>query len=126
MMRLLSVALLLAACGGSGNLLPDGGRQRVVCQNNPTSIAVKAQDIMGVPISDADVIAKNGSSGKIQTSRTGGNGFAAGITDDLGNGQIEISATAGSLATRQPFIIQLLCGDCDCTAMPASATLTLE
>ena len=60
------------------------------------------------------------------TARTGGNGFAPPFSDDLGNGQIEITATAGSLATRQPFIIQLLCGECDCTAMPSSATLTLE
>ena len=42
------------------------------------------------------------------------------------NGQIELTATAGALATRRPFVIQVLCGECDCTAMPSTATLTLE
>lgn len=125
MKRLLPFAVLLAACTGP-TYLPDGGRVRQVCQNTPLPIAVIAQDIMGVAISGADVTARNPTSGITQTGTTGGDGRTTQITEDLGNGQVEITALAGSLATKRPFIVQLTCGECDCTAVPSSALLTLE
>lgn len=126
MMRLISVALLVVACGGSQ--LPTGasGRPRQVCQNNPTSIAVKVQDQLGAPVGDAEVIATNTASGMVVTTRTGGNGFAPGITDEIGNGWVDITATAGQIKSKRPFTVQVLCGECDCTVMPNNVTLTLE
>lgn len=117
--------LLAAACSGPA-YLPDGGRPRQTCRDVPTALSVKAQDIMGQPISGAEVTAKNTTNGKIQTGTTGSDGRTSQLNDDLGNGQIEITAVAGALSTKQPFIVQLLCGECDCTAMPANTTLTLE
>ena len=125
MTRLLPVVLFLAACSGPGGLLPDGGRPRIVCQNNFTRFQVRAQDAMGVPISGANVTARNASSGLSEMSQTGGDGTTF-FSDDLGNGMIEVSAASGALATKQPFVVQILCGECDCTIMPSSVTLTLE
>jgi hypothetical protein len=122
----LTALLLLAAACSPGAYLPDGGRPRQVCQNTFTPIAVRTVDLMGVPVPDAQVVARNTSNGKEQTAVTNGNGDTTGITDELGNGQVELTATAGALRTRQPVIVQLLCGECDCTAMPSSATLTLQ
>jgi len=129
MMRFLPVAMLgvVVACGGAQ--LPTGasGRPRQVCQDAPTSIAVKVQDQLGAPVGDAEVIATNTGSGKAYTTRTGGNGFAAGITDvELGNGMIDLTASAGQIKTKRPFTVQILCGECDCTIMPNNVTLTLE
>lgn len=125
MKRLLPLLFAAAACSPAA-YLPDGGRPRQVCQNTFSSIGVKAQDLMGVAIPNAEVIARNASTGVQQTGTTGGDGRTAAITDELGNGQIQITATAGSLKTRQPFIIELTCGECDCTAQPGNATLTLQ
>ncbi len=126
MKRLLSVVVLVAACGGPALPVGESGRPRQVCQSNPTSVAVRVQDQLGAPIGDAEVIATNTSSGKVVTTRSGGNGFANGISDDLGNGSIDITASAGQIKTKRPFTVQVLCGECDCTVMPNNVTLTLE
>ncbi|MBK7860132.1 MAG: hypothetical protein IPJ65_16260 [Archangiaceae bacterium] len=128
MVRLFVVSSLLfaAACNFPGAYLPDGGRTRQECSNGASVIAIKAQDLTGQPIGDAQVVAKNTTNGMEQVATTGGDGRTNQITDALGNGQVELTAKAGALSTRQPYIVQVLCGDCDCTVMPSSATLTLQ
>lgn len=121
----LFTAGLLTGCTGP-TYLPDGGRVRQTCQNVKTNIAVKVQDLKGEAIADATVTAKNQASGEEVVSVTGGDGRTNALTDDLGNGQIFITATAGALKTRQAFVIQITCGECDCSATPANAVLTLE
>ena len=117
--------LVLAACSGP-SVLPDGGRQRQTCMTTGTTISVLAQDLMGQPLPGATVSAKNTNNGKTASGNTGGDGRTNAVTDDLGDGHIEITAVSGALSTRQPFIVQLTCGECDCTAMPSNATLTLR
>src|SRR3954467_14212640 len=108
MMRFLPLVCLVLACSGPA-YLPDGGKPRQICNSVPTAIPVKVQDAMGQPIAGADVTVRNASNGKVQTSTTGGDGRTQ-FTDDIGNGQVEITATAGALNTKQPYIVQLLCG----------------
>ena len=123
--RLLPLAFVVAACSAP-NLLPDGGRPRQTCNDSPTSIGVVVQDAMGNPISGAAVTAKNTSTGMTRTGTSGSSGHASGFDDTLGDGQIEFTATYDTLRTAQPFIIRVVCGECDCTAMPSTATLTLQ
>ena len=126
MMRFLPVAMLVVACGGAQ--LPTGpsGRSRQVCQNTLTAVPVKVVDQLGAPVGDAEVIATNTASGKVVTTRTGGNGIAGDLTDEIGNGYVDITASAGQIKTKRPYTVQVLCGECDCTVMPNNVTLTLE
>jgi hypothetical protein len=116
---------LLAACSPPA-YLPDGGRPRQTCQNNASIIGVKAQDLMGVPVAGATVTGRNTGTGKTQMGITDGSGMTNQITDDIGDGMIEITAVSGGYRTKQPFTVQVACGECDCTVMPGNATLTLE
>ena len=126
MTRFLLLPLLLLACGSKDAYLPDGGRIRETCFNTGTTIPVTAVDAMGNPVGGANVTARNTTNGKVVTTTTGGNGATNGVTDDLGNGQLEITATNGTISTKQPFIVNVTCGECDCTATPGYATLKLE
>lgn len=123
--RLLPLAFVVAACTAA-DLLPDGGRPRQTCNNSPTSIGVIVNDAMGMPVSGATVTARNTTNGKMQTGTTGSNGHATGFDDSIGDGQVEFTATNGTQSSRQPFIVRVVCGECDCTAMPSAATLTLQ
>ena len=116
---------LLFACGTPA-YLPDGGRPRQVCESTLTVIPVHAVDAAGVPIDQATITATNRSSGMVQTGTTNGNGDTAAITDELGRGQIEITAEAGALKTKTGFLVDIACDSCDCTAMPGSATVVLQ
>src|SRR4051794_8048897 len=102
-------AVALSACGKEA-YLADGGRPRQICDSTFTVVPVKVQDSMGQPIPDAQVIATNSATGKMLTATTGGDGRTTGITEELGNGQIQISASAGALSTHQSFVVQLVCG----------------
>jgi hypothetical protein len=123
MRRALLVPLLFAC--GTPAYLPDGGRPRQVCESTLTVIPVHAVDSSGVPLDGATITAKNQSTGTMQTGTTNGNGDTAAITDELGRGQIEITAEAGALKTKAGFLVEIACDSCDCTAMPGSATVTL-
>jgi hypothetical protein len=123
-MKLALPLTLLCACGLPA-YLPDGGRPRQVCTNTVTVIPVHAVDAQGMPVPDAAVVAHNTSNGKIVNATTNGGGDTTQLTEDIGTGQIEITATAGALKTAHPFIVQINCGDCDCTAVPSSAQLTM-
>ncbi len=121
-----ALALSLAACG-STSLLPDGGRVRSAgCSSTRNAIGVYAYDEQNQPVSGADVTATNRTNGKVQTGRTGGDGRTTQITDDIGDGQIAFTATNGFVSTKQPFIVNVTCGECDCTATPSTATLLLQ
>src|SRR4051794_17528772 len=124
MSRYFPAVMLMVACSSPG-YLPDGGRPRQECHNGATVIPVKTQDALGQPIEGAQVTAKNTTNGMSQIGLTNGSGFTNQITDELGNGQVEISATNATLNTKQPYIVQVVCGECDCTAMPGTVTLTL-
>jgi hypothetical protein len=123
MRRVLFVPLLFAC--GTPAYLPDGGRPRQVCESTLTVIPVHAVDAMGAPLGNATITATNQSTGAVQTGTTNGNGDTAAITDELGRGQIEITAEAGALKTKQGFLVEIACDSCDCTAMPGFATVTL-
>lgn len=125
MTRLLPLAFVFSACTAA-SLLPDGGRPRQTCNNSPTTIGVIVQDAAGMPVSGANVTAKNTANGKTQTGTTGGDGHAGGFDDSIGDGMVEFTATNGTISTRQPFVVSVVCGECDCTAMPSAATLTLQ
>lgn len=117
-------AVVLCACGET-SLLPDGGRARLICQGSTTVISVKTVDLAGQPVPAAQVVATNQGNGKVVTGETNGAGISTALTDEIGSGQIEIKATAGALKS-QSFVVQVTCGECDCTVMPGSATLILQ
>ncbi len=119
------VFTVLCACGRPATL-PDGGRPRQVCENTFTVIPVKTIDLNGMPVSDATVLATNQSNGNTLRGTTNGSCDTAAFTEEIGNGQLEITATAGTLKTMMGFIVEVVCGECDCTAMPATATVILQ
>lgn len=125
MTRLLPLAFVFSACTAP-SLLPDGGRPRQNCHNSPNPIGVIVQDAAGMPVAGADVTAKNTTNGQTRTGRSGSTGHAPGFDDTIGDGQIHFTATNGTLSTQQPFVVQVVCGECDCTSMPSAATLTLQ
>jgi hypothetical protein len=121
----LGTVFVLAGCG-TPTYLPDGGRTQYGCTHSLTVIPVHAQDINGMPVGGATVTARNASTGAMQTGTTNGDGNTAAITDEIGRGQIEITATSGALATQKAFIVQIACGNCDCTAIPGAASVVLQ
>jgi len=116
--------MVLSGCSAS-LALPDGGRDRVNCSGGPSSIPVTAQDAMGMPLAGATVAALNTSNGQMQTSTTGGDGRTLGITDALGRARSSSRHLPRPQTTR-PFMVQIVCGECDCTVIPSNATLTLQ
>jgi hypothetical protein len=124
-MRTALWVVLLTGCGTSA-YLPDGGRNQLGCSNSLTVIPVHTQDVNGMPVGGATVTARNTSTGAVQTGTTNGDGNTAAITDEIGRGQIEITAQSGALSTQSSFIVQIACGNCDCTAIPGAATVVLQ
>lgn len=118
-------ALLLAGCGSYGRGGPDGGENRVVCVEGIQSLNVNVRDAQGNPVKGATVSAKHLGTNTTVTSTTNDQGIATAVTSDMGSGTIQLRATEG---TRVSTVQQLdwVCGECACTASPASITLTVQ
>jgi hypothetical protein len=121
---LLSLAGLFA-CGQPSLTQPDGGRARANCPNETTAIVVKVVDASDAPVEGATVTATNPTRGESITATTGGDGTTRGITEEIGPGTVNLRATLGA---RQSELRQVnwVCGECFCTAEPASVVLKLS
>jgi len=120
------LALLCVMGCGSPAYLPDGGRPLRGCTSSRAVIPVKTVDVNGMPVAGALVTARNQNSGEVQSGNTDGSGDTNAITEDLGSGQIEISAQANDLKSNESFLVQIACDSCQCTHIPGSATVILQ
>jgi hypothetical protein len=119
------LVLSLLSCGKAA-YLPDGGRPLRGCTSSRSVIPVKTVDVNGMPVMGALVTARNQNSGQLQTGNTNGSGDTNAITEELGAGQIEISAQANDLKSTMSFLVQIACDSCECTHIPGSATVILQ
>ncbi len=123
-MRLaLFAALAVCACGGPSNLAPDGGRDRVHCEQTVVSIPVKVLDKTGAPIAAATVLAVNSSdSTRTETGLTNGAGLFK-LTSNLGPGVIKVSATFNDLKTPEA---QFTVTPSECTTAVSPNNVTIQ
>lgn len=106
--------------------LPDGGRTLQGCFGGNVVLPVKVVDANNQPVSGATVTATNRAPpGKSLTGITDGNGVTNAVTEAIGAGEVDIKATDGARVSGV-FNAQWTCGECDCTANPAAATLQIQ
>lgn len=125
-MRLAPLALLVfAACGWPNNTSPDGGRDRVNCDETVVSVPVKVLDTTGAPIADATVVAVNSSdSTRTETGRTNGSGIFK-VTSTLGPGVIKVNASFNDLKTPEANFT-VTSGECTPAVSPNNVTIQLR
>ncbi len=128
-MRKLSIPLFvffaLSACGPATNVLPDGGRERLVCTREVVSITVRVVDAQGNPVEGATVTGTNIGTGKQATGTTNAQGITQAIDESLGGGSVVIRAQKDSKTTGQAQV-NFVCGECHCSGEPNYVTLTLS
>jgi hypothetical protein len=115
--------LVLSACGNV-TYLPDGGRARQVCAGARGSVPVKVVNSNGDAIEGVTVTATHSGTGTVTTGKTDVNGNTDIVNSDLGDGVIHVVANLPPKSAAQE--VNLTCGECICTAYPATVTLTLQ
>jgi hypothetical protein len=115
--------LFLSACGRE-TYLPDGGRNRQVCSDTQSKVPVKVIDGTGAAIEAVDITATHLGSGTVTSAKSDVNGNSDVVTDELGQGTIRVVAQLGS--KRDTADVTITCGECLCSANPATVTLTLR
>jgi predicted small lipoprotein YifL len=115
--------LSLSACGRE-TYLPDGGRNRQVCSDTQGKVPVKVVDGTGTAIEAVDVTATHLGTGTVTSAKSDVNGNIDIVTDELGAGTIRVVAQVG--AKRDTADVTVACGECLCTANPATVTLTIR
>lgn len=118
-----SALLLLSACGSNGGR--DAGSNLVTCTDGITSLSVTVRDDTGAPVKGATVSSQHVGTGTTVTSTTNDQGIATAVTSDQGSGSIRITATAGARVAQMQQV-EWTCGECTCTAVPASVVLTVQ
>lgn len=116
-------ALLLTGCGQQA-LLPDGGRPRNVCSGAEGKVPVRVLDGAGAPVEGADITATHLGTGTMTSGKTDASGNTGIVNSELGDGTIRVAAQQG--AKRAVADVTMTCGECLCTANPATVTLTLQ
>ena len=125
---LVSSGLLFAlcACGTVNTLQTDGGRDRISCANDFTSMAVKVLDDKALPVEGATVTATNAGSLATQTGTTDVNGNTIAVNQEIGQGTISVVATLGLRTTQTKNATWTCSNDCLCAVEPKTLTLTLS
>lgn len=120
----LCASTLLVGCGQPTTVLPDGGRTRVNCTEDFDFVPVIVRNTAGEPVAEAVVTARHIGSGSTQEGVTNDQGLTTVVNEDLTSGSIQVTARAGTKQS-PPGQIELVCGDCSCTATPDELTLTI-
>jgi hypothetical protein len=115
--------LLCTACGRE-TYLSDGGRARNSCGDALGKVPVRVLDGTGAPIEAVDVTATHLGTSTVTSAKTDVNGSTDIVSQDLGEGTIRVVAQLG--AKRAVTDVSITCGECLCTASPATVTLTLQ
>ena len=116
---------IFTACSAVSPYSPDGSRIQHGCANGNVVLPVKVVDVNNKPVFGATVTATNRASHKIQTGTTDGSGVTTAVTEAIGAGDVDITASEGA---RTSTVVSALvtCGQCDCLIDPAAATLTVQ
>ena len=117
-------ALLLTACGPDVVYRPDGGGV-VRCEpETEIYLAVAVTDADGEPVEDANVVAKNLSTGMTVTGTTNGDGVTTAVGTSLGSGSIEVFARLNTRESERKQV-EFVCGECSCDIQPDAVTLQI-
>ncbi|KFA92371.1 hypothetical protein Q664_15945 [Archangium violaceum Cb vi76] len=79
----------------------------------------------GTPVSDAIVTATHVVTGRTITGTTGDRGVTTAVNEDIGEGPVRLTATAGSKVSA-PAEVAWTCDECHCHPEPSSVQLQLN
>ncbi|MFL5355219.1 carboxypeptidase-like regulatory domain-containing protein [Archangium sp.] len=112
---------LLASCDGGVRVQ----RQGDPCTDSLVTLRVEVLDAQGATVKDATVTATNVDTGHTITSTTSDRGVTTAVNEDIGEGTVRLTATAGSKVSA-PAEVHWTCDDCHCHPEPATVQLQLH
>jgi uncharacterized GH25 family protein len=126
MLRARHVLLLLglaplASCDGGIRV----NRQGNPCVENLIALRVEVVDAQGRPVKDATVTATHVESTVSITSTTNERGVTTAVTEELGQGAVRLTASAGSKVSPAAQVTWT-CDECHCTPEPSTVQLQLN
>lgn len=119
----LCTSVLGSGCGNVTNLLPDGGRGRVICTDSNTRVPVKVERGDGSAALGARVFATNTFWQDRQEGLVNSQGVYV-VDERLGPGAVRVSAVLNGVSSNVGEIT-FVCGECDCVATPVSLRLVI-
>lgn len=107
----------------------DGGvrvdRQGDSCTEILVTLRVEVVDARGSPVREALVTATHLATGRSITGTTGERGVTTAVNENLGEGLVRLTATAGSKVST-PAEVAWTCDECHCHPEPTSVRLQLN
>ncbi|OJT23638.1 hypothetical protein BO221_16710 [Archangium sp. Cb G35] len=107
----------------------DGGlrvnRQGDPCTEKLITLRVEVVNAQGTPVPDAIVTATHVVTGRTITGTTGDRGVTTAVNEDIGEGPVRLTATAGSKVST-PAEVAWTCDECHCHPEPTSVQLQLN
>ena len=85
---------------------------------------MKVVNTKGQAIEAIEVTVTHLGSGTVVTGKTDANGFVYLVKEELGAGTIRVTAQLGSQSDTAE--VDMVCGECMCSATPNQLTLTLQ
>lgn len=121
----LVLVLALTGCGWPTTYLPDGGRNRVICDNDVLQVPVKVLDATGAPTGEAMVTATNSSDGRQLKGQTNGSGIFV-VNTTIGPGVVKVVGTLNDLKTPEGNFTVTPSSDCTPAVSPNNLVLQLQ
>ena len=112
---------LLASCDGGVRVQ----RQGDPCTDSLVTLRVEVLNAQGATVKDATVTATNVDTGHTITSITSDRGVTTAVNEDIGEGTVRLTATAGSKVSA-PAEVHWTCDDCHCHPEPSTVQLQLH
>jgi hypothetical protein len=112
---------LLASCDGGLKVHQQGDP----CTENLVTLRVEVVDAQGATVKDATVTATNVDTGHTITSTTSERGVTTAVNEDIGEGTVRLTATAGSKVS-EPAEVHWTCDECHCHPDPETVQLQLH
>jgi len=107
----------------------DGGvrvnRQGDPCAEKLITLRVEVVNAQGTPVGNAIVTATHVATGRTITGTTGDRGVTTAVNEDIGEGTVRLTATAGSKVSA-PAEVAWTCDECHCHPEPATVQLQLN
>ncbi len=107
----------------------DGGlrvnRQGDPCTEKLITLRVEVVNAEGTPVPDALVTATHVVTGRTIIGTTGDRGVTTAVNEDIGEGKVRLSATAGSKVSA-PAEVAWTCDECHCHPEPSTVRLQLH
>jgi hypothetical protein len=107
----------------------DGGlrvnRQGDPCTEKLITLRVEVVNAQGSPVQDALVTATHVGTGRTITGTTGDRGVTTAVNEDIGEGIVRLTATAGSKVST-PAEVAWTCDECHCHPEPTTVQLQLN